>query len=79
MTKIVSTGTFLAALIAGGIAFAPLAARADDMKKDTMGHSDSMSKDQMKKDSMAKDTMTKDSMSKDHMTKDSMSNDTMKK
>ena len=66
----------LSAMVAAGVAFAPLvpAAFADDMKKDTMSK-DSMSKDSMKKDTMSKDNMSKDSMKKD----DTMSKDTMKK
>jgi pentapeptide MXKDX repeat protein len=63
-----------AAVLSLGVALAPAAFAADDMKKDTMSK-DSMSKDSMKKDSMSKDTMSKDSMSKDSMSKDSMKKD----
>jgi pentapeptide MXKDX repeat protein len=59
----------LAAAIAAGVAFAPVAFAADDMKKDTMA------KDKMeKKDSMAKDKMKKEDamMKKDGMAKDKM-------
>jgi pentapeptide MXKDX repeat protein len=60
-----------AATIGLGVAFAPIGASADDMKKDDgMKKTDSMSQDNMKKDDMAKDGMKKDDMSKDSMKKD---------
>ena len=65
----------LSALIAAGLAVAPMAPMAyaaDDMKKDSMKKEDSMSKDSMKKE----DTMKKDSMSKDDKM---MKDDKMKK
>jgi pentapeptide MXKDX repeat protein len=65
-----------AAVMSFGLAFAPSASFADNMKKDSMTK-DSMAKDNMKKDSMAKDNMKKDSMSKDNMKKDSMKKDNM--
>jgi len=68
-----------AAVLSLGVALAPAAYAADDMKKDSMSK-DTMSKDSMSKDSMKKDTMSKDSMSKDSMSKDSMKkDDAMKK
>jgi pentapeptide MXKDX repeat protein len=63
-----------AAVLSFGVALAPAAYAADDMKKDSMSK-DTMSKDSMSKDSMKKDTMSKDTMSKDSMSKDSMKKD----
>ncbi len=47
----------LSVLIAGGLAFAPLApaADADDMKKDTMSKDSTKKDDAVKKDTMSKD------------------------
>ena len=70
MIKSILLSAILSTMITAGIALAPNAAFADDMKKDTMKKEDSMSKDTMKKDTMKKeDSMSKDTMKKDEMKK----------
>src|SRR6516162_7805080 len=54
MTNRTRLALFSAAVVSLGVALAPAAFAADDMKKDSM-KKDTMSKDSMKKDSMKKD------------------------